>query len=172
MSKTGGGRLALPRLSSVQLKAYEALECKPRLSGIRGGVEVGALCGSPIERNRESPIETNRESPIGMNRKSLNGRNAESSRELIGLETPADDDMCVQSDMPTTPSPAEQDRQGSGKTRTKCYSKTDLLAFQMENLRIRRQVLNKKNQLMDRKLQLVDLQMQYWSKKTNMINSI
>lgn len=39
--KTGGGRPLLPRLSAAQMKAFEALEMKPRVSGIPAGTEVG-----------------------------------------------------------------------------------------------------------------------------------
>ncbi|KAL6735094.1 hypothetical protein Aduo_005570 [Ancylostoma duodenale] len=40
-SKTGGGRAVLPRLSAAQMKAYQALETKPRLTGLANAPEIG-----------------------------------------------------------------------------------------------------------------------------------
>ncbi|KAL6743561.1 hypothetical protein Aduo_016587 [Ancylostoma duodenale] len=40
-SKTGGGRAVLPGLSAAQMKAYQALETKPRLTGLANAPEIG-----------------------------------------------------------------------------------------------------------------------------------
>ncbi|XGW27708.1 hypothetical protein V3C99_007924 [Haemonchus contortus] len=42
MGKTGGGRMVtLPRLTAGQKRAFEAIEERPRVSGVQSGLEVG-----------------------------------------------------------------------------------------------------------------------------------
>ncbi|WKY05358.1 hypothetical protein Q1695_005958 [Nippostrongylus brasiliensis] len=55
MSRTGGGRVVVPRLTAAQLRAYNALQDRPRVSGLSTGIEVGA---------RELPTTSEEPAPV------------------------------------------------------------------------------------------------------------
>ncbi|EYC05150.1 hypothetical protein Y032_0083g1614, partial [Ancylostoma ceylanicum] len=51
-SKTGGGRAVLSRLSAAQMRAYQALETKPRLTGLANAPEVGPRTSMKVSQVR------------------------------------------------------------------------------------------------------------------------
>ncbi|XGW20127.1 hypothetical protein V3C99_003729 [Haemonchus contortus] len=56
--KTGGGRVSLPRLSEPQRRAFAALQERPRIVGLKEGVEVGQRAAKRRRLEPHSPTSS------------------------------------------------------------------------------------------------------------------
>ncbi|VDL78938.1 unnamed protein product [Nippostrongylus brasiliensis] len=143
--RTGGGRVFIPRLTAAQMRAYNTLQDRPRVSGLPSGIEPTSRQEEP---RRLRPREQSRPRPAESMRPS---RPVEASR--VGAE----EQLSVGS--------AEGSRPSSRSTVTseslvgRFVSQKEILVQEMSNLQLRHEVLTKKSQVLD-------LQIKYWTKKT------